>query len=233
MKYKVIASSSKGNAYLVHGEILIDVGVSYSTLIPYLEKIKIILLTHQHSDHFRSDVIAKIALMHPNILFISGEWLSASLRRLGVSNSLVVSTGGSFYKVNDYLIYPVELSHGDRNGKVLNYGYRIIKDDHKTIHMTDTGSYEGISAKDYNVIALEANHCETLINERVEEQLENGEYSHGVLSRVYHSSLQKARQFIKDNANENTQVIMLHPSSTYLTKEQYGKIKKTQQYHDS
>lgn len=228
MKYKVIASSSKGNAYLVHGEILIDVGVSYSKLTPYINKVEIILLTHDHGDHFKKDTIAKIAVMHPDILFVCGEWLKEPLIKLGVRKILVIAPDGKYRKIKDFLIYPIELFHGYRNRLVNNYGYRIILGSHKTIHMTDTGSYDGINAEDYNVIAIEANHCETLINERVEESKRNGVYEYGSLSRVYHASLQQAEDFIGMNANENTKVYLLHPSYKYLNKEQLEYVKKTQ-----
>lgn len=225
--YKVIASSSKGNAYLVHEEILIDVGVSLSRLTPYLDKIKIILLTHEHSDHFNKKTISEISMLYPHIIFVCGEWLESSLIRLNVGNYQIISASNEWLKIGEYRFYPVELFHGDRRGQILNYGYRIMKGKHRIIHMTDTGTYEGINAKDYDVIAIEANHCEILIEEMVEKSIEKGEFSHGHFSRKYHASLQKAQAFIEKNSKEETKSFLLHPSDTFLTEVQHEQIIQT------
>ena len=227
--YKVIASSSKGNAYLVHNEILIDVGVSYKILAPYLKDAKLILLTHAHSDHFKTDVISRIAMLHPNIIFIAGSWLEESLIRLNVGNYIILEPNGKWLSLLGYLIYPVIAYHGDQKGEVYNYGYRIVKGNHKTFHMTDTGSYEGINAKGYDILAIEANHDSNLINERLELARQDGRYEHGYYSKIYHASIQKAHKFVEENRKEDTQVIYLHQSDTYLSEEQHNEIVKMQQ----
>ncbi|WZU00645.1 hypothetical protein MGH68_14015 [Erysipelothrix sp. D19-032] len=109
MTYQVISTGSSCNAYLVHGEILIDVGVSYKILTPYLENVKVILLTHIHGDHFKSDAISRIATPHPDITFICGEWLEPNLRRLNVSNFIIATqmANGSSYMI----IYSIRLNY--------------------------------------------------------------------------------------------------------------------------
>lgn len=44
--YNIISSSSKGNAILVNNYMLIDCGVSFKKIKPYLNGIKVICLTH-------------------------------------------------------------------------------------------------------------------------------------------------------------------------------------------
>lgn len=46
LKYNIISSSSNGNAILINDYMLIDCGVSFSKLKPYINDIKIICLTH-------------------------------------------------------------------------------------------------------------------------------------------------------------------------------------------
>lgn len=53
MNYEVISTGSKGNALLIGNEILIDCGVSYRKLKE--KPIKLILLTHEHKDHFNTN----------------------------------------------------------------------------------------------------------------------------------------------------------------------------------
>lgn len=49
MTYEVIATGSSGNAVLINGEILIDCGVSWKKIQPYAKRLKLVLLTHEHS----------------------------------------------------------------------------------------------------------------------------------------------------------------------------------------
>ncbi len=46
LKYNIISSGSNGNAILFKDYLLIDCGISYSKLKTYLNKIKVICLTH-------------------------------------------------------------------------------------------------------------------------------------------------------------------------------------------
>ena len=46
LKYNIISSSSDGNAILINDKVLIDCGVSYNKLKPFIKDIKVILLTH-------------------------------------------------------------------------------------------------------------------------------------------------------------------------------------------
>jgi len=48
MNIEVVQTGSKGNAVLVDN-ILIDCGVSFKKLSPYVRRLKLVLLTHVHS----------------------------------------------------------------------------------------------------------------------------------------------------------------------------------------
>ena len=50
MNYKIISSCSTGNATIIKDIILIDCGVTFKKLEKYYKKLKIVLLTHIHSD---------------------------------------------------------------------------------------------------------------------------------------------------------------------------------------
>lgn len=49
MRYDIIGSSSKGNAIVVEDILLLDCGLSYSKVKPYLKKIKLIFISHCRS----------------------------------------------------------------------------------------------------------------------------------------------------------------------------------------
>lgn len=49
MEYEIISTGSKGNATVLNKSILIDCGVSFKKIEPYLYDLKAVLLTHIHS----------------------------------------------------------------------------------------------------------------------------------------------------------------------------------------
>ena len=51
--YNIIATGSKGNAVVIDQKILIDCGVSFKALSKVYRALKLVLLTHIHSDHFQ------------------------------------------------------------------------------------------------------------------------------------------------------------------------------------
>lgn len=52
MTYNIISTGSKGNAVVINDRILIDIGVPFKALEPVKKDLRLVLLTHQHSDHF-------------------------------------------------------------------------------------------------------------------------------------------------------------------------------------
>jgi len=204
--YNVIATGSTGNAILYHGRILIDCGVPFSKIEPYLYDIDLILLTHIHGDHFNLATLKKIAFERPSLRFGCGEWMVQHLD--GLKNVDVYNQGG-LYDYGDFEISPIKLYHD-----VENFGYRIFKGDHKTIHCTDTAHLEGISAKNYDLFAVEFNYNEDTINESIARSEAKGEFSHQRGSINSHLSEQQARDFIFKNKGEVCEILRLHESST-------------------
>ena len=49
VKYNIISTGSDGNATILEEFVLIDCGVPYKALEPYVPKLKLVLLTHIHS----------------------------------------------------------------------------------------------------------------------------------------------------------------------------------------
>ena len=145
---KIIKSGSTGNAVLYLNFILVDCGVSFKEIKPYLSKIKLVLLTHEHSDHFNINTIGKIHFERPGIKFICGEFLKDEIPFEKNVHFVSLDYGLLFQNENLY-IYPVNLYHD-----VKNFGYRIFKDDFKIFHATDTEHLKGIEAKNYDLYAL-------------------------------------------------------------------------------
>ena len=59
MKYEILQSGSKGNCLVIDNKIMIDCGLSYSKIKDKLKEVKLICLTHRHTDHFLKSTIKK------------------------------------------------------------------------------------------------------------------------------------------------------------------------------
>lgn len=203
----VISSGSHGNAVLYHESILIDIGVNFKPIEPYKDKIKVVALTHEHlSDHLNIKTLKKLQFEKPLIRICCGEWMVKFLDGL---RNIDVLESGIVYDYGLFSICPVELYHDDN---VPNFGYRIFKDGHKSIHITDTCHVIGIEAKNYDLIAIEHNYNEETIFKNISKSKQKGEFTHLERSVNTHLSEQQARDFLFKNAGEYSQIIRLHES---------------------
>lgn len=205
--HKIIQSGSTGNAILYLNSILVDCGVTYSKLKPYLNDIQIVLLTHSHGDHLNLNTIKKLSFEKPSLRFGCGAFLVEKLE--GIRN-VDVFDFGKIYNYGQFKVSPVKLYHD-----VPNFGYRIFKDNKKIFHATDTFTLEGITAKNYDLYALECNFDETRVYDIIREKEARGEFAHQRGSINSHLSLQKAQSFVLNNAGDNYEFIMLHQSKEF------------------
>lgn len=201
MNYKIINSGSDGNCVIVNDIIAIDMGVSYKKLTPYLSKLKIVLLTHQHVDHFKQSTIRKLAQNKPGLRFGCCEWLVQKLIDSGVSKKNVdVYETNVIYDYTVFSIKPVELYHD-----VPNCGYRVFFEGKKLIYMTDTKTLDGISAKGYDVYLVEGNY-------ENEEELHNRAYTYDYELRVKQTHLSKeyTTQWLLENMSDDSIYEFMH-----------------------
>jgi L-ascorbate metabolism protein UlaG (beta-lactamase superfamily) len=202
--YKVIKSGSTGNAVIYHNNIMVDCGVTFASVLPFLYDIQIILLTHVHKDHFNLKTLKKIQSERPTLRIGCGEWLENELK--GFKNVDIYEIG-QIYDYNLFKISPIKLYHD-----VPNCGYRIFKDNTKIIHATDTAHLQGITAKDYDLYAIEHNYNEDTVYDIIEYKTLNGEFTHEKGAINSHLSEQQARDFIFKNAGTKYEVLRLHES---------------------
>ena len=201
MNYKIINSGSDGNCTIVNDIIAIDMGVSYKKLSPCVAKLKLVLLTHIHNDHFKKTTIKKIAKERPTLRFGCCEWLVQDLIDCGVDKrNIDVYETSIVYDYSMFSIVPVKLYHD-----VPNCGYRVFSEGKKLIYMTDTKTLDGISAKGYDVYLVEGNY-------ENEEELHNRAVNLEYELRVKNTHLSKeyTTQWLLDNMNDNSVYEFMH-----------------------
>ena len=201
MNYKIINSGSDGNCTIVNNVIAIDCGVSYRKLKNYVNDLKIVLLTHIHTDHFNKSTIKKLANNRPTLRFGCCEWLVNDLINCGVDKrNIDVYEIGQKYDYSLFSIIPIILYHD-----VPQCGYRIFIDEKKLIYATDTKTLDGISAKDYDVYLVEGNYENN-------EELHNRAYTYDYELRVKNTHLSKeyTTNWLLENMNDNSVYEFMH-----------------------
>ena len=208
MNYRIIESGSSGNATIVENIILIDCGVSFKKLKDYYQELKLVLLTHIHSDHFNKTTLKKLAKERPTLRFGCCEWLVKDLIECGVDKrNIDVYDNISSFKYSDNLIVTTfDLQHD-----VLNCGYKLFVNDKKYFYATDTNSLENIEAKDYDMYFIEGNYKDKKqLEERKQKHIEKGEYYYEDRVEKTHLSQVQATEWLMENMDSNSQYIFMH-----------------------
>lgn len=205
---KVISSGSEGNAVIYNNAIMVDCGVTLKALQEVKRSLKIVLLTHKHSDHLKLRTLQRLQAERPTLRVACGDFL---LEELPCIKNIDVLQVGKIYDYGAFKVSPIKLYHD-----VPNFGWRIfIPNGQKIFHATDTVHLEGITAKGYDLYAIEHNYCEEYIQEAIEEARANGEYTHAYGNINTHLSIQQARAFIEANRKESSEVLELHKSRSF------------------
>ena len=205
---QVISSGSEGNAVIYNNAIMVDCGVSLKALKEFKRSLKIVLLTHKHGDHLKLRTLQRLQAERPTLRVACGDFL---LEELPCIKNIDVLQVGKIYDYGAFKVSPVKLYHD-----VPNVGWRIfLNSGQKIFHATDTAHLEGISAKGYDLYAIEHNYCEEYIQQAIEEAHAKGEYTHAYGNINTHLSIQQARAFIEANRKESSEVLELHKSKSF------------------
>lgn len=211
MTYKIIATGSTGNAVLINDCILIDCGVSYKKIEPYLPQIRLVLLTHAHGDHFKPSTVGMMARMHPALRWGGCGWMIEPLIKAGVNRRQIDVYYPGYYSyyaaLDDLAVEPVPLMHN-----VPNCGYKItlIRRHETAFYATDCGTLDGIEAQNFDLYLIEANHSSEEIAARIKEKVEAGEYAYEYRAAENHLSKEQAIDWLVKNAGPNSEIQFLH-----------------------
>lgn len=158
MKFYMLASGSKGNAFILEKQntkILIDCGTTKKYLMNSFDVLNIeprelnsIFITHNHVDHIRQ---IKSFQNHPRVY---------APEPLDIHHEIVFPYQS--FQVENFNILPLPTSH-DAESSV---GYVIQDNEHKLVYMTDTGYVKSSHLeymKDADYIILESNHDPDLL----------------------------------------------------------------------
>lgn len=203
----MIATGSSGNAVLLEDFILIDCGVPYKTLSPYVKGLRLVLLTHRHADHFNKSTILRLHKERPVLRFGCCEWMVPLLIAAGVpSRNIDVYEFGEVYNYGTMDLSTFPLVHD-----VENCGYKIGIAGERALYATDTGRLDVVSAPGFDLYMVEANHTEAEIQERIQRKTEAGEFVYEYRAAAGHLSKEKTEAWLAENATPGkSKVVYLH-----------------------
>lgn len=208
MKYNILASGSSGNGTVINDHILIDCGLSFKALKPFVKGLDLVLLTHIHSDHFKPSTIQELHRRRPGLRFGCCRWMVEPLLYIGISNRIIdVMEPGWDYVYGDgaYTIRTFSLVHN-----VPNCGYLITENEETLFYATDTGSLANVQAPNCDIYLIEANHSEKEIQQRIREKIAAGEYSYEAAAATNHLSREKAFEWLSHNMGPSSRYVFMH-----------------------
>lgn len=204
MNYKVISTGSKGNCTIINNQIAIDIGVSYKKISKYANELKLVLLTHVHSDHFNKKTIEILYKNHPLIKFVCLKHIVKELSEIVDKNSIYVVEKDKLYDLGICKLSAFELKHD-----VENNGWKLLVNGEKCIYATDT-SVLNASATNYNLYLIEANYDLADTLKRLQEKELKGEYAYERRAIQNHLSKQQCEEWLSVNAGINSEIVYMH-----------------------
>lgn len=206
ISFEVISTGSKGNAVLVENAVLIDCGVPYKSIRHIVKGLKLVLLTHIHSDHFNQTTIRRLAAERPLLRFGCCRWLVAELIKCGVEAANIdVFSFNVSYGYGICNVIPFRLNHN-----APNCGYKIHFPHGKVFYATDTNDLNGITARNYDLYLVEANYIDEEIQQKIAAKKEAGEYAYETQVLQNHLSKAKCDDFIYKNIGRGGEYVYLH-----------------------
>ena len=220
MKFKVLASGSKGNCTIVlcdNTKLIIDMGISYLTLKRSLEENSLslddfsgILITHCHNDHIKG--LASL-VKHSQLNVYIPEAMYDSIKEY-VPYPKCIFVEDEFY-INDVKIELIHTSHD----APYSVGFIIEKGNKSIVYVTDTGYINRkylAKMVGKNAYLIESNHDEGM--------LMDGPYPRYLKERVIsdrgHLSNKTTAKYLKKIVNSNTNhIILAHLSEKNNTEE--------------
>lgn len=204
INYRLDYSSSEGNCVLIDDDtIMVDLGhgVPFSYIVHFLCTVRIIWITHIHSDHLNLAHIKRIMVEYPNIVIVGNEEVynhifeETGLRIECIELGEELEYDNGFGK--KHIIKPVQLYHD-----VMNFGFLLESVDHALDEVdtlffgVDTHSVEGIKIPMCDYILLECNHDLDYLLSKSEELQDKGVFDYTKRARLTHLNNYQWQDFV-------------------------------------
>jgi phosphoribosyl 1,2-cyclic phosphodiesterase len=203
MKLNIVGTGSSGNCYVLEHNnrfLIIDCGVNWDHIKKAVDfrfsNIDGLLISHQHGDHSKSidKAIGRALKIYTSNLCAGGLGISSYANLYTLENFKISQIG-------DFQVMPLPLDHdAPCQGFVINhYSVGTI------VFATDTTDFPYV-IPNVNHWIIEANFCEEILKEKIEQGNDNYLNSRVINS---HMSIQKTIKALQRNNLNNTKIITL------------------------
>lgn len=230
INYKLEYSGSDGNCVLIDDDtIMVDIGhgVPFSYIVHFLCTVRIIWITHIHSDHLNIVHVKKIMVEYPDVLIVGNkEVYDYVYEKTGLKIELIelgeeLSYDNGFGKI--HTIKPVNLYHDVMNyGFLLNVVDEVLEEDELLFFGVDTHTMEGINIPMCDNILLEQNFELDYLLEVSKHLKESGAYDYTMRSRNTHLSDYEWDKFVNSFLKEDGIAEKLHISKKTTRRKEDG-----------
>ncbi|MDK2932364.1 MAG: hypothetical protein PWP27_174 [Clostridiales bacterium] len=216
MNLKVIASSSRGNSYVLESsgkKLLLDLGVNIKKIknaLDYdLSNVVGALVTHEHKDH--SKAVFDVARLGIDVYISLGtkQYIEANVETIRSHRIKVVKEKQQF-TVGPFLILPFDVQHDAQ--EPLGYLIQDTNTKEKLLFATDT-FYIRYKFPGLHYIMVECNYCYDILMDNIE----NGKVTAAQKNRLLesHFSLDHVLEFLNANdLSEVRKIILIHLSDS-------------------
>ena len=203
MQIKSIASSSKGNCYIVDDgrtKILIECGIAYKEIQKALNfgisSIDGVLVSHPHKDHCRS---VKDMIKAGIDVYLS----EVAIEEIGISGHRINAIySKKQFSIGTFIVLPFELQHD-----VFNLGFLLANQDgDKLLYMSDS-FYCWYRFHGLTHIMVECNYSTDILKSNVDAGTVPKELKSRILKS--HFSLENVKRFLQANDLSKVQEIWL------------------------
>ena len=207
MDYEIIKTGSKGNCIIVEKKFMLDCGVPYKSIKDRLKDIKLIFISHEHSDHLNKSTVKKIAYEHPNIKFLCGKGVYDKIRECQVNTRQLFKLETGFWYSMGSCIVKLDYLYHD----VPNYCLHLIYKNKCMFYCTDTSRIDHVSATGYSLYLIEANYdTDEELDTKIEQAHKEGKFTHLERVRYTHLSQLQALNWLYENMNTQSKYVFIH-----------------------
>lgn len=204
MNYRLDYSGSDGNCVLIDDDtIMVDIGngVPFSYIVHFLCTVRIIWITHIHSDHLNIAHVKKIMVEYPEILIVGNEHVAEFIYEKTGLKIETIYLGEELEYDNGFgkthTIKPVNLYHDVTNyGFLLNVVDSVLETEELLFFGVDTNVTEGIKIPLCDCILLECNHDLEYLLEVSKRLKDSGAYDYTLRSRMSHLNSHQWKEFV-------------------------------------
>jgi phosphoribosyl 1,2-cyclic phosphodiesterase len=180
--------------------------VSYVKVQPFMEDLKLVLLTHSHGDHFKPSTARRMAMEKPKLRFGCAPFMAKPLVDAGVlKKQIVIMKPYYMYGFGICNVIPFEVEHD-----VLNVGYKIHFPNCKVFYATDCANLRGISAKGYDLYMCEANFQKDELKARMDAKKDQGLYAYEQRVLRCHMSKEDCDDWLVKQMGPHSEYVYLH-----------------------